>query len=118
MNLQLTKDHTFQVILNFMTPNSAGGADVRTSILIFKADTFPCILSASHVAKGCGRNTEIAISNQNGDKHSISTTRLNSIMSGWVHHHPVAAVSALRLNPGPYVGGILNGRFLLLTNYI
>jgi S1-C subfamily serine protease len=113
MNLQLTRDQAFQVVLNLRTPNGAGEAEVGTGIFIAKDETLPYILTASHVARGCGLSTEIVISDLNGDSHLISISKLNANVSAWVHH-PIADVSVLPINPDPSIIGILHGRFFPL----
>ncbi len=110
MNLRLTRDQTFQVVLNLRTPNGHGRAEVGTGIFILKEENSPYILTASHVARGCSQNTEVVISDQNGDSHSIPITKLNANLSAWVHH-PAADVSVLPLNPDQSIVGILQGRF-------
>lgn len=110
MSLRLTRDQTFQVVLNLRTPNGPGSAEVGTGIFILKEENSPYILTASHVAKGCGQNTEVVISDQDGDSHSIPITKLNANLVAWVHH-PTADVSVLPLNPHSSVVGMLQGRF-------
>ena len=112
MNLRLTRDQTFRVVLNLRTPLDGGRAEVGTGIFILKDDSFPYILTASHVARGCGLNSEIVISDHNGDSHSISIAKLNSSLA-WVHHL-VADVSVLPLSPDPSVVQLLQGRFFPL----
>lgn len=111
MSLRLTRDQTFQVVLNLRTPNGPGRTDVGTGIFILKDKYSPYILTASHVVRGCSHNTEVVISDQNGDSNSIPITNLNANLVAWVHH-PVADVSVLPLNPDPSVIGMLQGRFL------
>jgi hypothetical protein len=109
VDLRLTRDQTFQVVLNLRTPRGPGLVDVGTGIFILKEDKSPYILTASHVAKGCGPATVVVISDQHGDSHTIPITKLNAGLA-WVHH-PAADVSVLPLNQDPSVVGILQGRF-------
>lgn len=113
MSLRLTRDETFQVVLNLRTPIDSHHFKVGTGIFICKDEKLPYILTATHVAKGCNRNSEVVISDANGDSHSISLLQLNSTLS-WVHH-PIADISALPLNVDLSVTPILQGRFFPLS---
>lgn len=111
MNLRLTRDQTFQVVLNLRTP-VAGGSEVGTGIFIIKDEDAPYIVTATHVARGCGQNSEVVISDASGNCASIPLVKLNATL-GWVHH-PVADVSVLPLTPDPLVTPMLQGRFFPL----
>lgn len=112
MSLRLTRDQTFQVVLNLRTPIAGGGTEVGTGIFIVKDEVSLYILTATHVARGCGRNSEVVISDASGNSASIPLVKLNTAL-GWVHH-PVADVSVLPLNPDPSVVPMLEGRFFPL----
>lgn len=112
MNLQLTRDQTFQVVLNLRTAVGGARLEVGTGIFIVKDERIPYILTATHVAKSCAQNTEIVISDANGNSHSIPLIKLNSALS-WVHH-PIADVSVLPLIIDTSVAPLLQGRFFPL----
>lgn len=110
MSIRLSRDESFKVVLNLRTPKGGGNPEVGTGMFVLKNNK-PFILTASHVARVCGTGTEVVISDQNGDSHSLPIGKLSATLN-WVHH-PVADVSVLPLDPDPSMGmgQLLQGRF-------
>lgn len=110
MKINLTRDSAFQVVLHIRTPTGNNGlTEVGTGLFIVKEEKFLYILTATHVAKGCGRNTEVVISDANGNCVAIPLVTLNAGL-GWVHH-PIADISVLPLHIDSSLVTTLSGRF-------
>lgn len=109
MDMRLTRDQTFEVVLNLRTPTPQGRELVGTGIFIVKDGTEPYILTASHVAHGCNASTKVVISDSNSNSQSLDLSLFNAQLN-W-KHHPVADVSVLRVNPNPSISAHLQGRF-------
>lgn len=111
--MKLTRDQTFQVVLNIRTPQANGSAEVGTGMFLVKNDSIPYILTATHVAKTCTNSSSVVISDANGNSQSIPLVKLAPSLS-WVHH-PVADISVLPLQPDPSIVGAIQGRFFPLS---
>ncbi len=109
MNMKLTRDQTFQVVLNLRTLTSQGGEKVGTGIFIVKNGTDPYILTASHIAHDCNPSTKVVINDSNSNSQSLDLPLFNAQLN-W-KHHPVADVSVLPVNPDPSISTHLQGRF-------
>ena len=109
MNMRLTRDQTFQVVLNLRTPIGKGQAKVGTGIFIVKDDKSAYILTASHVANDCDTTSELVISDSSGN---CQVFRLDQFCRqlNWTHH-PVADLSVLPFDPDPAIVPVLSGRF-------
>ena len=99
MTMQLTRDQTFQVVLNLRTPATGGQERVGTGIFILKDKTEPFILTATHVANECNGSTSVVLSDASSNGQSLSLGLFNNSLA-WTHH-PVADVSVLRVEPDP-----------------
>jgi hypothetical protein len=107
--MQLTRDETFQVVLNLRTPVPGGQEKVGTGIFILKDNTDPFILTASHVANECNNSTNVVMSDASSNAQSLGLGLFNSSLA-WTHH-PVADISVLPIEPDPSITTHLAGRF-------
>jgi len=107
--MRLTRDQTFQVVLNLRTPIGNNQAKVGTGIFIAKDDQSAYILTASHVASDCNATSEIVISDNDGNCQAFRLDQFSRQLS-W-NHHPVADLAVLPLNPDPAIVPALAGRF-------
>jgi S1-C subfamily serine protease len=107
--MQLTRDQTFQVVLNLRTPVGSGRETVGTGIFVVKDENQPFILTATHVAKSCTAATQVVISDAASKGQSFPLTHFNAALA-W-KHHPVADVSVLPVVPHSSVVPHLSGRF-------
>ena len=108
--MRLTRDQTFQVVLNLRTPAGAGRETVGTGVFVVKDEKAAYILTATHVAKSCTNTTQVVISDAASHSQSFPLTHFNSALS-W-RHHPVADVSVLPVVPHQSMAPHLVGRFL------
>lgn len=109
MSMQLTRDQTFQVVLNLRTPTSQDQEMVGTGIFIVKDETKPYILTATHVACRCNSSTIVVISDASSNSRSLNLSLFNPQLK-WIHH-PIADISVLPVSPDPSISSHLNGRF-------
>ncbi len=109
MSMRLTRDQTFQVVLNLRTPISQGQERVGTGIFTVKDGTKPYILTATHVARGCNPSTIVVISDASSNSQSLNLPLFNPQLN-WIHH-PIADISVLPVNPDPSISIHLKGRF-------
>ncbi len=109
MSMRLTRDQTFQVVLNLRTPTSQDQEMVGTGIFIVKDETKPYILTATHVARGCNSSTIVVISDASSNSWSLNLSLFNPQLK-WIHH-PIADISVLPVKPDPSISSHLNGRF-------
>jgi S1-C subfamily serine protease len=107
--MRLTRDQTFQVVLNLRTPTSKDQEIVGTGIFIVKDETKPYILTATHVARGCNSSTIVVISDASSNSRSLNLSLFNPQLK-WIYH-PIADISVLPVNPDPSISSHLNGRF-------
>ena len=107
--MRLTRDQTFQVVLNLRTPAPGGGEKVGTGIFIIKDDKDPFILTATHVAIDCDASTSVVISDASSNGQSFNLGLFNTALT-W-KHHPVADISVLRVEPEQSLVSHLAGRF-------
>ena len=109
MSIRLTRDQAFQVVLSLRTPTSKDQGTVGTGIFILKDETKPYILTATHVARGCGSSTSVVISDAASNSRSLNLSLFNPLLK-WIHH-PVADISVLPINPDPSIANHLQDRF-------
>lgn len=109
MNMRLTRDETFKVVLNLRTPIPQAQEQVGTGIFLVKNGTVPFILTASHVARGCSSSTQIVLSDSTGTSQSLSISLFNTSLN-WMHH-PTADIAVLPIIPNPSISTYLQGRF-------
>jgi len=109
MSIRLTRDQAFQVVLSLRTPTSKDQGTVGTGIFILKDETKPYILTATHVARGCGSSTSVVISDAASNSRSLNLSLFNPLLE-WIHH-PIADISVLPINPDPSIASHLQGRF-------
>lgn len=109
MTMLLTRDHTFQVVLNLRTPAPGGGEKIGTGLFIKKNNQSPFILTATHVAVDCDASTNVAMSDASSNGQTFELSLFNGGLA-W-KHHPVADISVLPVQPDPSILPYLAGRF-------
>jgi hypothetical protein len=109
MTMQLTRDQTFQVVLNLRTPATGGGEKVGTGIFIVKDGKSPFILTATHVAVECDASTNVVMSDASSNGQTFKLSLFNASLA-W-KHHPVADLSVLPVFPHASIVPHLVGRF-------
>lgn len=109
MNMRLTRDQIFQVVLNLRTPAPENKEEVGTGIFIIKNGKEPFILTASHIAHNCLSSTSVVIGDADNNSQSLNLSLFNEQLD-WIHH-PVADVSVLPIIPNPSISTHLEGHF-------
>lgn len=109
MSMRLTRDQTFQVVLNLRTPIGSGQEKVGSGIFVIKDDDHAFILTASHVANDCDSTSEFVISDNNGNCQTFKLDQFCRQLN-WTHH-TVADLALLPLDPDPVIVPALSGRF-------
>lgn len=109
MSMRLTRDQTFQVVLNLRTPISQDQEMLGTGIFIVKDETKPYILTATHVARDCNSSTIVVISDASSNSRSLNLSLFNPQLK-WIHHL-IADISVLPVKPDASISSHLNGRF-------
>ncbi len=107
--MRLTRDQTFQIVLNLRRQISPGQEIVGTGIFILKDGSKPYILTASHVAHECNPSTQVVMSDSDSNSQSLALSLFNAECN-WIHH-PIADISLLPVNADPSISGQLEGRF-------
>jgi hypothetical protein len=110
----LTRDQTFQVVLNLRTPLTLGQESVGTGIFVAKGNDL-YLLTATHVAITTNKTTAIVISDAQGNATSIPLVSFNKGLA-W-KHHPIADISALPIQMGPTIQAHLVGRILPFDHF-
>src|SRR5690606_32768813 len=106
----LTRDDTFQVVFNLRTPAGPNQFEVGTGVFVVRGGNEPFLVTATHVAAGCNRNTQLVLSDATGNATALQLVDFNAALA-W-RHHPVADISVLPINPNERVAPHLTGRFL------
>jgi hypothetical protein len=110
----LTRDQTFQVVLNLRTPLALGQESVGTGIFVAKANDL-YLLTATHVAITTNKTTTVVISDAQGNATSIPLVNFNNGLL-W-KHHLVADISALPIQMNPTIQPHLISRFLPFDHF-
>ena len=105
----LTRNDAFRVVFNLRTPISQNAEEFGTGLFVNKTDKELFLVTASHVAKTCNINTQVVISDQNGNSKSFRLLDFNPRLA-WVHH-PIADICALRIVPNDLIAPELSSRF-------
>jgi hypothetical protein len=105
----LTRNDAFRVVFNLRTPISQNLEEFGTGLFVSKSDEELFLFTASHVAKTCNINTQVVISDQNGNAKSLRLLNFNPKLA-WVHH-PIADICALRIVPNELIAPELSSRF-------
>lgn len=110
----LTRDQTFQVVLNLRTPLALGQESVGTGIFVAKANDL-YLLTATHVAITTNKTTTVVISDAQGNATSIPLVNFNNGLL-W-KHHLVADISALPIQMNSTIQPHLISRFLPFDHF-
>jgi hypothetical protein len=110
----LTRDQTFQVVLNLRTPLAHGQESVGTGIFVVKANDL-YLLTATHVAITTNQTTAVVISDAQGNATSIPLMDFNNGLV-W-KHHTVADISALPIQMNPIIQPHLISRLLPFDHF-
>ena len=109
-HIRLTRDQTFNLVLNLRTPIATNSENIGTGIFIQKSETELYMLTATHIAKTSNETTNIVISDANGQSNAIEIVQFNSELN-WIHH-PVADISVLAITCNSTNISCLQNRFL------
>jgi hypothetical protein len=110
----LTRDQTFQVVLNLRTPLALSKESVGTGVFVAKANDL-YLITATHVAITTNKTTSVVISDAQGNATSILLANFNKGLV-W-KHHPVADISALPIQMNSTIQPHLINRFLTVDHF-
>ncbi|MCH7905323.1 MAG: trypsin-like peptidase domain-containing protein [Armatimonadetes bacterium] len=110
----LRRDDTFRVVLNLRTPQN-GKEKIGTGIFVSKNSTEPYIVTATHVAKSCGADSKVVLSDQAGKSLELALVAFSPKLA-W-RHHPVADISVLPLTMTPAIEAHMTKRFFPLDHF-
>lgn len=110
----LRRDGTFRVVLNLRTPVN-GGEKIGTGIFVAKSNAEQFIVTASHVAKSCGDDSTVVLSDQSGNSLSLDLTAFNPALA-W-SHHAVADIAVLPITMNPAILPHMTNRFFPLDHF-
>ena len=115
----IRRDEAFRVVCEILTPVNVNEAKVGTGIFVCSPaginTMYGWIVTADHVAKETTNDTKIVIANQAGKATNLPLTLFGKL-SNW-RHHPIADISAFRIELNSLNEPYLDKRFLPLDHF-